>query len=192
MATITQAEIKKQIEDKNHRWYCLSVIAWQESLVIENLKERVKKQNLDEDIIDYYFPVVTETRVLKSKTSIKEIKLYPGYVFVRSRMNDKIRYVVRNTPGVRIIVGAETHPIPVTDKELENIKKQVIERNERGTFIVPYRVWDLVTLKDGNFIGAVWVVREVNWGKGTLIVNIEMLWRLTPVMISFDKVELSK
>jgi transcription antitermination factor NusG len=80
----------------------------------------------------------------------------------------------------------------VTDKELENIKKQVIERNERGTFIVPYRVWDLVTLKDGNFIGAVWVVREVNWGKGTLIVNIEMLWRLTPVMISFDKVELSK
>jgi transcriptional antiterminator NusG len=108
--------------------------------VIENLKERVKKQNLDEDIIDYYFPVVTETRVLKSKTSIKEIKLYPGYVFVRSRMNDKIRYVVRNTPGVRIIVGAETHPIPVTDKELENIKKQVIERNERGTFIVPYRV----------------------------------------------------
>ena len=192
MATITQAEIKKQIEDKDYKWYCLSVVAWQEGLVVENLRERVKKQALDEDIVDYYFPVVTETKVLKSKTTTKEIKLYPWYVFVRSKMNDKIWYVVRNTPWVRIIVGAETHPVPVTDVELENIKNQVLERNSRSSLVVPYRVWDLVTLKDGNFIGAVWVVREIDTEKWTLVVNIEMLGRLTPVMIGFDKVELSK
>jgi hypothetical protein len=46
-------------------------------LVVENLKERVKKQSLDEDIVDYYFPVITETKVLKNKTTIKEVKLYP-------------------------------------------------------------------------------------------------------------------
>ncbi len=192
MATITQAEIKKQIEDKDHKWYCLSVVAGQEWLVVENLKERVKKQSLDEDIVDYYFPVITETKVLKSKTTIKEVKLYPGYVFVRSRMNDKIWYVIRNTPGVRIIVGADTHPVPVTDAELENIKNQVLERNSRSSLVVPYRIGDLVTLKDGNFIWAVWVVREIDQEKWTLIVNIEMLGRLTPVMIGFDKVELSK
>lgn len=192
MATITQAEIKKQIEDKDYKWYCLSVVAGQEWLVVENLKERVKKQWLQEDIIDYYFPVVTETKVLKSKTTVKEIKLYPGYVFVRSRMNDKIRYVVRNTPWVRIIVGAETHPVPVTDAELENIKNQVLEKNSRSSLVVPFRIGDLVTLKDGNFVWAVGVVREIDTEKGTLIVNIEMLGRLTPVMISFDKVELSK
>ncbi len=192
MATITQAEIKKQIEDKDHKWYCLSVVAGQEGLVVENLKERVKKQSLDEDIIDYYFPVITETKVLKSKTTIKEVKLYPGYVFVRSKMNDKIWYVIRNTPWVRIIVGAETHPVPVTDPELENIKNQVLERNSRSSLVVPYRIGDLVTLKDGNFVWAVGVVREIDSEKWTLIVNIEMLGRLTPVMIGFDKVELSK
>ena len=192
MATITQAEIKKQIEDKDHKWYCLSVVAGQEWLVVENLKERVKKQWLQEDIVDYYFPVITETKVLKSKTTVKEIKLYPGYVFVRSRMNDKIRYVVRNTPWVRIIVGADTHPVPVTDAELENIKNKVLEKNSRSSLVIPFRIWDLVTLKDGNFVGAVGVVREIDTEKGTLIVNIEMLGRLTPVMIGFDKVELSK
>jgi transcriptional antiterminator NusG len=96
--------------------------------------------------------VITETKILKSKTTIKEVKLYPGYVFVRSKMNDKIWYVVRNTPGVRIIVGAETHPVPVTDPELENIKNQVLERNSRSSLVVPYRIGDLVTLKDGNFV----------------------------------------
>ncbi len=40
------SDIKKQIEDNTHRWYSLSVVSGQELLVVENLTERVKKQNL--------------------------------------------------------------------------------------------------------------------------------------------------
>ena len=40
-------------------------------------------------------------------------------------MNDKIWYIVRNTPGVRLIVGAETKPISLTDEEYQNMKRQV-------------------------------------------------------------------
>lgn len=39
-------EIKRQIEDNSFKRYVLSVVAGQEELVIENLKERIKKQNL--------------------------------------------------------------------------------------------------------------------------------------------------
>ncbi|MBR4633761.1 hypothetical protein IKO50_02080 [bacterium] len=35
---------------------------------------------------------------------MKQKRLYPGYLFFKSRMNDKIWYVIRNTPGVRLIV----------------------------------------------------------------------------------------
>jgi transcription antitermination factor NusG len=62
-------------------------------------------------------------------------------------------------------VGAETHPVPVTDAELENIKNQVMEKNSRSSLVVPYRIGDLVTLKDGNFVGAVGVVREIDADK---------------------------
>ena len=82
--------------------------------------------------------------------------------------------------------------MPVTDAELENIKKQVVEQSERSSLVVPFKVGDLVTLKDGNFVGAVGPVREIDAEKGTLVVNIEMLGRMTPVMIGFDKVELVK
>jgi len=192
MATITQAEIKKQIEDKEHKWYCLSIVAGQEALVVENLKERVKKQWLEVDIIDYYFPVVLESKMQKWVKTVKEKKLYPGYVFVRSRMNDKIWYVIRNTPGVRIIVWAETHPIPITDAEFANIQKQVLEKNERSELVIPYRVWDVVTLKDGNFAGTKWVVREIDPERNSIVVNVEMLGRMTPVMVDVEKVELSQ
>lgn len=192
MATITQAEIKKQIEDKEHKWYCLSIVAGQEALVVENLKERVKKQWLEVDIIDYYFPVVLESKMQKWVKIVKEKKLYPGYVFVRSRMNDKIWYVIRNTPGVRIIVWAETHPIPITDAEFANIQKQVLEKNERSELVIPYRVWDVVTLKDGNFAGTKWVVREIDPERNSIVVNVEMLGRMTPVMVDVEKVELSQ
>lgn len=192
MATITQAEIKKQIEDNNHKWYCLSVNSGQEAMVVENLIERVKKQWLENDIIDYYFPVVQETKIVKDKPKTKEIKLYPGYLFIRSKMNDKIWYVVRNTPGVRIIVGAETRPVPITDAEFDHIKAQVLEQSERSTLSIPYKLWDLVVLKDGNFVGAMGTVKNIDEEKGMLVVNIEMLGRMTPVMIPVDKVELSQ
>lgn len=192
MVTITQTELKKQIEDKSYKRYVLSVIAGQENLVVENIKERVRKQSLEDDVVDYYVPVVMESKLKAGKKIVQEQKLYPGYVFVKSKMNDKIWYVVRNTPWVRIIVGAETHPIPLTDKEYEDIHRQVQERNERSTMVVPYRVGDVVTLKDGNFSGTKWVVREIDAEKNAVVVNIEMLGRMTPVMVDFDKVELSK
>lgn len=37
-------EIKKQIENNELRRYVLSVVSGQEELVVENLKERIKKQ----------------------------------------------------------------------------------------------------------------------------------------------------
>jgi transcriptional antiterminator NusG len=188
--TVSIVEIKKQIEDNDYKRYVLSVVSGQESLVIENIKERVKKQGLDESIVDYLNPVVDETIMKKDKKIIKQRKLYPGYVFVKSKMNDKIWYVIRNTPGVRIIVGAETHPIPLSESEYNDIIKQVEAKNERAHMVVPFQEGDVVLMNDGNFSGMKGVIKEVDTNKGFAIVNVEILGRLTPVMIDFDKIEL--
>jgi transcription antitermination factor NusG len=55
-------------------------------------------------------------------------------------MNDKIRYVIRNTPGVRLIVGAETRPIPLTEQEYLDIVKQIEKSEERSELIIPYKI----------------------------------------------------
>ncbi len=187
---IQESEAQKQIADTSFKRYALSVVSGQESIVVQNLTERVKKQNLEADIDDYLVPSVNENSIKNNKKVTKVRKLYPGYVFVHSKMNDKIWYVIRNTPGVRIIVWAETRPIPLTEKEYQDILRHVEEKNERADLVVPYKVWDIVLLKDGNFSGTKGVVREVDAEKSSIVVNVEILGRLTPVMVGFDKVEL--
>lgn len=58
-------EIKRQIEDNSFKWYVLSVVSGQEDLVIENLRERVKKQNLEDAVSDYMSPMVNESSLKK-------------------------------------------------------------------------------------------------------------------------------
>ena len=146
-------EIKKQIEDNTYRWYVLSVTSGQEALVIENLQERVNKQGLSEDVVDYLSPLVSEVVMKKWEKVVRQKKLYPGYVFFKSKMNDKIWYVVRNTPGVRLIVGAETKPIPLTDEEFAQMQSQIQQAQERSELTIPYKVGDVVLLKHWDFKG---------------------------------------
>ncbi len=190
MAAPTQSEIKKQIEDNSYKWYVLSVVSGQETMTVENLRERVKKHGLDEDVVDFLVPVTQEISMTKGNKKIKEKKMYPGYVFVKSKMNDKIWYVIRNTPGVRIIVGAETHPIPLTDAEFDNMMSHIQASQERSELVVPFKEGDVVLMKAGDFAGTKWSIREIDAEKGFVIVNVEMLGRLTPVMLPFDKIEL--
>lgn len=187
---VSTVEIKRQIEDNSHKWYVLSVIAGQEELVIENLKERIKKQDLKEDVVDFMSPVVHEYAIKKWEKIMKTKKLYPWYVFIKSKMNDKIRYVIRNTPGVRLIVWAETRPIPLTEQEYLDIVKQIEKSLERSELIIPYKIGDVVMLKTWDFKWMKWVVKNIDENKWTAIVNVEMLWRLTPVVIDVDKIEL--
>lgn len=189
MSLVSDKDLKKQIEDNNYRWYVLSVVSGQESMVIDNMQERVQKQWLENDIVDYLNPQVNEVYYKGAVKAFKVRKLYPGYVFVKSKMNEKIWYIIRNTPGVRLIVWAETRPIPLTDKEYDDMVAYIEEKNKTAEFAVPFQVNDVVILKDGDFNGMKWVITEVDPTKGFLYVNVEILWRNTPVMVSFEKVE---
>ncbi len=190
MQNQSSKEIKKQIENNDLKRYVLSVVSGQEELVIENLKERIKKQNLWEDVVDFMCPIINESSLKKGEKVIKTKKIYPWYVFVKSKMNDKIRYVVRNTPWVRLIVWAETHPIPLTDNEYDKIIAQIQASKERAELHIPYKPWDIVLLKTGDFQGMQWTIKTIEADKAIAVVNVEMLGRMTPVAIGLDKIEL--
>jgi transcriptional antiterminator NusG len=141
-------------------------------------------------VVDFMSPMVNESSLKKGEKVVKQRKLYPWYVFIKSRMNDKIRYIIRNTPGVRLIVWAETRPIPLTDNEYEKIIEQIQKSQERSELTIPFKAGDLVLLKTGDFKWMKGVLKTIDTDKWTVIVNIEMLWRLTPVVIDADKIEL--
>ena len=135
--------------------------------------------------------MINEASIKKWEKIVKQKKLYPWYVFFKSRMNDKIWYVVRNTPGVRLIVGAETKPIPLSDQEYQQMMDQITQSQERSELTIPYKVWDVVLLKQGDFKWMKWNIKELDSDKWLAVVHVEMLGRLTPVAVAIDQIELA-
>ena len=193
MQETNTVEIKKQIEDRTFRRYVLSVNSGQEDLVLENLKERVVRQWLQEDVIELLNPKVNEVSVSKKwEKVIKQKRLYPGYLFFKSRMNDKIWYVIRNTPWVRLIVWADTHPVPLTDDEFNKMMQQVQASEDSLDVRVPFKKGDLVLIKSWDLKGTKWTVLSVDSDKWLVTVSVEWLGQLTPTTVWMDTVEIAQ
>jgi len=192
MQETNTVEIKKQIEDRTFRRYVLSVNSGQEDLVLENLKERVIRQWLQEDVIEILNPKVNEVSVKKWEKVIKQKRLYPGYLFFKSRMNDKIWYVIRNTPGVRLIVWADTHPVPLTDEEFNQMMQQIKASEETSDIKVPFKKWDLVKIKSWDFKDMKWNVKSIDPEKWLITVNVEWLGQIAPTTVWIDTVEIAQ
>ena len=74
MPKIQEVDLNKQIKDDNLRRYVLSVNANQEEMVVANMKERVKKINLEHDVSDFFIPIVNEIVARKNTKSIKPVR----------------------------------------------------------------------------------------------------------------------
>ncbi len=193
MQETNTVEIKKQIEDRTFRRYVLSVNSGQEDLVLENLKERVIRQWLQEDVIEILNPKINEVSVSKKwEKVIKQKRLYPGYLFFKSRMNDKIWYVIRNTPWVRLIVWADTHPVPLTDEEFNQMMQQVKASEDSFDVKVPFKKWDLVRIKSGELKWTEWKIISVDSEKWLVTISTELLGQLTPMTVWMDTVEIAQ
>ena len=180
----------KQIEDTNFKWYVLSVVSWQEPMVVKNLHETVKKNNLTNQVEEIFFPEVTSVTLSKKwEKKVTKKKLHPGYIYVKSMMNDKIWYVLRNTPGVRLIIGSDIFPTPVKDEEMNKIIEQVKASEERVDLDIPYMVWDKVKLKSDELWGIEWEIIWINPEDWTIQVKASLMWRETTVNVGFDKIE---
>jgi len=180
----------KQIEDTNFKWYVLSVVSGQEAMVVKNLLETVKKNNLTKQVEEIFFPEITSVSFTKNgEKKITTKKLHPGYVYVKSMMNDKIWYVLRNTPGVRLIIGSDIYPTPVSEKEMNKIIEQVKNSEERLDMEIPYKVWDKVQLKSDELGGIEWEIVWIDTEKWEIQVKSLLMWRETIVNVWFDKIK---
>jgi len=95
-------------------------------------------------------------------------------------------YIVRNTPNVTGFLGAGNIPVPVSGAELDKLKGKIEENDE--TFTTKFQVGDMASIIDGPFDGNEGVIAEINEKKWVLKVNINLLWRDTPIELGFNQV----
>ena len=110
---------------------------------------------------------------------IADKKIFQGYVLVEMRLSDETWYIIRNTPGVTGFVGTGTQPTPVSEKEIEKIKRRMGVEDPK--FTVNYEIGEVVSVTDGPFKGFEGTISEIDGKNGKLKLMISMFGRDTAV-----------
>ena len=172
----------ENVMSEGAKWYVVHTYSGYEKKVADTIQKTVKNRNLQERIFDIRIPMETVTEVSDTGTREVERKLFPGYVLVKMHLNDESWYIIRNTRGVTSFVGHESKPVPLTEKEIAALGVETIEVK------LSYAVGDSVKVIDGPFDGSIGTVTEISLPKGTVMVNVSMFGRETPVELSFNQV----
>ena len=143
---------------------------------------------LEDYILDVYVPTHDVVSVRSGWVKVKKQKnLLPGYILVQMNVTNESWYIVRNTPNVTWFLWAWNIPVPVSGAELEQLKWKVEERSE--TFETKYQVWDMALIIRWAFEWNEWIITEVNDKKWTVKINVNLLWRDTPIELEYSDIK---
>ena len=165
------------------KWYVVHTYSGYENKVKANIDKTIENRHLEDQILEVRVPM---QEVVELKNGVQKAvakKMFPGYVLIHMIMNDDTWYVVRNTRGVTGFVGPGSKPVPLTEEEMAPLG---IQKEE---IVVDFAEGDAVTVTAGAWEGTVGVIQKMDTQKQSLIINVELFGRETPVEISFAEVK---
>lgn len=167
-------------------WFVIHTYAGYEKRVKTNLERRVESMDMKDKIFRVMVPTEKEITSRGGQKRTVEKKVFPGYVLVEMVMDDDSWFVVRNTPGVTGFVGPGSKPVPLSEKEITHILRQVgvVEGKPR----IDFDLHQVVRVVNGPFKNFEGKVEEINPEKGTVKVSVSMFGRETPVELEFHQV----
>ena len=164
------------------KWYVVHTYSGYENKVKEDLIKAVENRNLQDMILEVKYPTEEVVEIKDGKRKVYQRKVFPGYVMVKMIMNDKTWYVVRNTRGVTGFVGPGSKPVPLTEAEMRPLGIQ------SENVVVDFKEGDTVTVISGVWADTVGVIQSMNQGKQSVIINVDLFGRETPVEIGFSEI----
>jgi transcriptional antiterminator NusG len=175
---------------KKPEWYVIQVISWTEENVKSSLFQRRESFWLEDYILDVFVPThdVLSIKANWEKVSKKK-NILPWYILVQMNVTNESWYIVRNTPNVTWFLWAGNIPVPVSWEELEKLKWKVEEKSE--TFETKYKVWDMAAIMKWPFKWNEWIIIELSEKKWTLKLNVNLLWRDTPIELDFNQIKVN-
>ena len=165
------------------KWYVVHTYSGYENKVKANIDKTIENRHLEDQILEVRVPMQDMVELRNGVQKAVSKKMFPGYVMIHMVMNDDTWYVVRNTRGVTGFVGPGSKPVPLTDEEMAPLGIQDEE------IVVDFVEGEAVTVTGGAWEGTVGIIQSMNPQKQSLIINVELFGRETPVEISFKEVK---
>jgi len=179
-----------QKPNEKRKWFVIHTYSGYENKVKANLERRIHSMNMTDKIFRVLVPMEDEVEFKDGKRRITPKKVFPGYVLVEMEMDDASWYVVRNTSGVTGFVGSPgsgEKPIPLQDKEVKTILKQM--GIETPKLKIDFSKGDRVKVTSGPFFDFTGIVDEIQPEKEKVRALISIFGRETPVELEFYQIE---
>ncbi|MBI2948129.1 MAG: transcription termination/antitermination factor NusG [Verrucomicrobia bacterium] len=177
------------------QWFVIHTLSGQEHKVKESIEKRVKTEEMSDYIKEVLVPMEKVAEVRSGRKTVSTRKLYPGYVFVEMVLLDENKrvierpwYFIRETQGIIGFVGGD-HPTPTSREEIESIKEQISDSEDRERPKVTFEVGETVKINDGPFLNFSGVIEEIEPDRGKLKVTVNIFGRNTPVELEYWQVE---
>lgn len=184
--------VEEKVTDAKHpneeiaKWYIIHTYAGHEDKVARSLKQRVEVMKFVDRVFDIIVPTRNTIKVSQGKKETVKEKIFPGYVLVRMVLDDETWHMVRGTQGVTSFIGAGNKPTPISEKEVEAIKKFM--NQEEPMYKVSFVVGEAVKITDGPFADFLGTIDSIDEARGKLKVLVSIFGRETPVELDFLQV----
>ena len=182
---------EKPASNPRHKWYIVHAYSNFEKKVAEQLREQAARQGLADCFSEILVPTEDVVEVRRGRKVNSERKFFPGYVLVKMEMTDDAYHLVKNTPKVTGFLGAAggTKPLPVSEREVQQIVGQVEEGVERPKPTIRFDIGENVKVIDGPFASFDGQVESVDEDNARLRVAVSIFGRPTPVDLEYSQVE---
>jgi transcription antitermination factor NusG len=154
-------------------WFALKVRARSEPVAISALRNRG---------YDPFCPTYSERRRYKDRMKVIENAAFPGYLFCRFHLEQKVSVI--SSHSVQYLVGVGGVPSEIPEKDICNIRRAV----EAGARPTPYfKAGQCVRVEFGSLAGVEGILLRCSGGD-RLVISIELLQRSVSLEVSKDHV----
>lgn len=173
-------------------WYIVQAYSGKEAHVMQAIREHIKLKGMEDKFGEITVPTEEVVEMRGGKKRKSERKFFPGYILIEMQMDDETWHLIRHVPGVLgFIGGTSDKPIPLSEKEVNNILQRVQEGVEKPRPKVLFEPGEVVRIIDGPFADFDGVVEDVNYEKSRLRISVSIFGRSTPVELEFGQVQKS-
>ncbi|MFV0337160.1 MAG: transcription termination/antitermination protein NusG [Chthoniobacterales bacterium] len=178
------------------QWYVVHVLSGQEQKVADNIKKRIKSDELSDEIFEVLIPTERVQEIKRGKKTETTRKFFPGYILINMHLLDEDNqlrerpwYFIRETNGIIGFAGNKERPSPMPKKEVDGMLAQLRDREDNIKPKIEFEVGDKVKVADGPFENQNGIVEEIDPERGKLRVSVTIFGREAPVDLEYWQVE---
>ena len=150
-------------------------------------QEKVAASMLETLGVPHFLPLKSEIRQWSDRKQTVHVPLFSGYLFVKMNPTRDSRLQVLKAPGIAGFVGNSSGPLPIPDRQIEDIRTVLAQRVECS--VLPLLTeGDCVRVATGPLAGVEGLLLRGN-STSRLLISIEMLHKTLAVSVSRDDVE---